>query len=137
MTSCNFVHSFIHSFISHTFLKINLFIYLFIYGCVGSSLRCTGFLLRWLLLLQSTCSRHTGFSSYGTWAEQLWLSGSRAQAQQLGLMGLVAPRHVGSSWTRAQTGVSCIGRQVLNHCATRAVPHTYYLNYFFYFIFFH
>ena len=31
----------------------------------------------------------------------------------------VAPRHVGSSQTRARTRVSCIGRQILNHCATR------------------
>ena len=42
-----------------------------------------------------------------------------AQAQQLWLTGLVAPRHVGSSWTRARTRVPCIGRQILNHCATR------------------
>ena len=34
-------------------------------------------------------------------------------------MGLVAPRHVGSSQARAQTRVSCIGRRILNHCATR------------------
>ena len=38
---------------------------------------------------------------------------------KLWLMGLVAPRHVGSSQTRAQTHVSCIGRQILNRCATR------------------
>ena len=37
-------------------------------------------------------------------------------------MGLVAPWHVGPSWTRTQTRVPCIGRQVLNHCATREVP---------------
>ena len=30
-----------------------------------SSLRCAGFSLRWLLLLQSMGSRCTGFSSYG------------------------------------------------------------------------
>ena len=41
------------------------------------------------------------------------------QAQQLWLTGLVAPRHVGSSQTRARTCVPCIGRQILNHCATR------------------
>ena len=35
------------------------------------------------------------------------------------LTGLVAPRHVGSSQTRAQTRVPCIGRQILNYCATR------------------
>ena len=45
-----------------------------------------------------------------------------AQAQQLWLTGLVAPRHVGSSQTRARTHVPCIGRQTLNHCATREAP---------------
>ena len=34
-------------------------------------------------------------------------------------MGLVALWHVGSSQTRARTHVPCIGRQILNHCATR------------------
>ena len=56
----------------------------------------------WLLLLHST----------GYWVrrlQKLWLLGSRAQAQQLWHTGLVAPQHVGSSWTRNQTGVSCIG----------------------------
>ena len=50
-------------------------------------LRCAGFSLRWLLLLRSTGSRRAGFSSYGTWAQQLWLAGSRVQAQQLWCMG--------------------------------------------------
>ena len=45
-----------------------------------------------------------------------------AQAQQLWLTGLVAPRHVGSSQTRARTHVPCIGRQILNHRATREAP---------------
>ena len=36
--------------------------------------------------------------------------------------GLVAPQHVGSSRTRAQTHVPCIGRLILNHFATREVP---------------
>ena len=35
--------------------------------------------------------------------------------------GLVAPRHVGSSRTRARTRVPCIGRWILNHCATREI----------------
>ena len=35
------------------------------------------------------------------------------------LTGLVAPRHVGSSQTRARNRVPCIGRQILNHCTTR------------------
>ena len=45
-----------------------------------------------------------------------------AQAQYLWLTGLVAPRHVGSSRTRARTIVPCIGRQTLSHCATREAP---------------
>ena len=120
-----------------------LFVFnLFIFGCVGSSLLsmgflqlqrevgsggysllwCVGFSWWWLLLLQSTGSRHAGFSSCGAQAQQLWLVGSRAQAQQLWRTGLVAPRHVGSSWNRARTVSPSIGRWTLNHCATREVP---------------
>ena len=84
-----------------------------------SLLRCAGFSLSCFLLLQSVGSRHAGFSSCGTWARQLWLAGSRAQAQQLWHTGLVAPWHVGSSRTRARTRVPCIGTWILNHCATR------------------
>ena len=49
----------------------------------------------------------------------------RLQTRRLsncGSRGLVAPRHVGSSQTRARTRVPCIGRQILNHCATREAP---------------
>ena len=46
-----------------------------------------------------------------------------AQAQQLWLTGPAAPRHVGSSQTRARTRVLCIGRQTPNHCATREARH--------------
>ncbi|XP_059999428.1 COMM domain-containing protein 10 isoform X2 [Lagenorhynchus albirostris] len=42
-----------------------------------------------------------------------------AQAQRPWLTGLADPWHVGSSRTRARTRVPCIGRQTLNHCATR------------------
>ena len=55
----------------------------------------------------------------------LLLCGAQApdtQAQQLWLTGPVAPWHVGSSQTRARTHVPCIGRQILNHCATREAP---------------
>ena len=101
-----------------SYKKINLFIYLFqaalglrcctwAFSSCGergrgySLLWCAGFSLRWLLLLQSTGSRCAGFSSCGMWAQQLWLVGSRAQAQQLWCTGLVALLHVGSSQTRA------------------------------------
>ena len=45
-----------------------------------SSLQCTVFSFSWLLLLQSTGSRHAGFSSCGLWSPELRLSccGSRA-----------------------------------------------------------
>ena len=58
--------------------------------------------------------------------QRLWLVGSRAQAQKLWHTGPVAPQHVGSSQTRARTHVPCIGRQTLNHCATREVPRSYF-----------
>ena len=69
----------------------------------------------WLLLLQSTGSRRADFSSCGTQAQQLWR------------MGLVAPRHVGSSQTKARTRVPCLGRWILNHCATREAPYLWFL----------
>ena len=120
--------------------------YLFIFfGCVGSSLLpagfslvaasggysllwCTGFSLWWLLLLQSMGSRHAGFSSCGTGAQQLWLAGCRVQAQQLQRTGLVALWHVGSSQTRDRIHVPCIGRQTPNHCTTREAPYLFTFN---------
>ena len=74
-----------------------------------------GFSLQWLLLLRSTGSRRAGFSSCGTPALERRL-------RSCGARGLVAPRHVGSSWTRARTRLPCIGRRILNHCATREAP---------------
>ena len=92
-------------YISHYLLTSTLFFFLAalgLYCCVQATLccgawasHCGGF---------SCCSTwalgHTGFSSCGMQAQQLWLAGSRAQAQQLWHTGLVAPQHVGSSWTR-------------------------------------
>ena len=48
--------------------------------------------------------------------------GARAlvtRAQYLWRTGLVALRRVGSFLTRARTRVPCVGRRILNHCATR------------------
>ena len=64
-----------------------------------SSLRCAGLSLSWPL-----------FAEHRLQTRRLSSCGSRA---------LVAPWHVGSSQTRARTRVPCIGRQILNHCATR------------------
>ena len=45
-----------------------------------SSLRCTSFSLRWLLLLQSSGSRCAGFSSCGTWASVVVVHGLSCSA---------------------------------------------------------
>ena len=82
--------------------------YLFIYGCAGSLSLCAGLLqlrqadfsLQWLLLLRSTHVRERSSCS------------SRA-AQYLWRMDLVAPSYMGSSWTRDQICVCCIGRRIL------------------------
>ena len=88
------------------FLKINLFILFIFYFwlcCIFvaacglslvavsggySSSRCVGFSLWWLLLLQSTGSRHAGFNSCGRWASavvarRLWSTGSVVVAHGL------------------------------------------------------
>ena len=93
-----------------------IFIYLLTYGCVGSSFLCEGSLRSWQAGAtphrSARASHHRGLSRCGAQAPD-------AQAQQLWLAGPVAPRHVGSSQTRARTRVPCIGRQILNHSATR------------------
>ncbi|KAJ8788575.1 hypothetical protein J1605_005306 [Eschrichtius robustus] len=62
-----------------------------------------------------------------TMALTLFAQAPDAQAQWLWLTGLVAPRHVGSSQTKARTRVPCIGRQILNHCATREARYLFYI----------
>ena len=100
------------------------FIYLFIYGCVGSSFLCEGFFqLRQVGAAphrSARASHYRGLSCRGAQAPD-------AQAQQLWLTGPAAPRHVGSSGTRARTCVPCTGRRILNHCATREAPDTHFL----------
>ena len=55
-----------------------------------SSLQQAGFSLWWLLLLWSTGSRHTGFSSCSTQCQQLWHAGLRVHGfQQLWCVGSV------------------------------------------------
>ena len=96
--------------------KINLFIYLFIFGCVGSSFLCEGF----LQLRRAGATPHcSAQASHCRGLSCCRAQAPDAQAQQLWLTGPVAPRHVGSSQTRARTRVPRIGRQTPNHCATR------------------
>ena len=84
-------------------------IYLFIFGCTASlssqdewELQYVGFSLQQLLLLQSTGSRHKGFSSCSSGTYQLWCMSSSC------------PWHVESSRPRGQSCVPCIGRWTLN-----------------------
>ena len=49
-------------------------------------------------------------------------AGFRVCAQELWLVGLAAPGHVGSSWTRDQTRVSCAGRRILHPWTIREAP---------------
>ena len=98
------------------FFLINLFIYLFIFGCVGSSFLCEGF----LQLRRVGATLHRGVrASHCRGLSRCGAQAPDAQAQQLWLTGLVAPRHVGPSQTRARTHVPCIGRRIPNHCAAR------------------
>ena len=84
----------------------SLFIHLF---SASLCLRCHAGFIVWL--------QHLGSSL--RWLLLLRSMGSRAQAQYLWHMGLVAPRHVGSSWTGDRTRVSCIGRWIHDHWAFR------------------
>ena len=139
---------------------MNLFIQRYIYfyflavvslHCTKAILWCLSFSLWWLLIAQAlefglrsdgtwashcgsvSCCRAEGcegFSSCNTWAQQLRLLGSRAQAQQLWRMGLAALWHVGSSPTKDRTQVPYIARWTLNHWTTKEAPQMQYLKCF-------
>ena len=124
-----FIYLFIYFFNSYF---IYLFIYFWLCWVFGS---CEGF----LRLRQAGATLHRGAgTALHRGAGTALHRGARAphyrgpsrcgaqapdaQAQQLWLTGPGAPRHVGSSQTRARTRVPCISRQTLNHCATREAP---------------
>ena len=81
------------------FFKFIYFIYLFLavlgLCCCAWAVSSCG--KRGILFVAEPGSRSSNFSSCDTW-------------------------HVGSSQTRDQTHVPCIGRRILNHCATREIP---------------
>jgi hypothetical protein len=67
------------------------------------------------------------FTSWSDWGLLLLQSrGSRRGLQQW-LAGLVAQRHVGSSRTKDQTCIPCIGRWILSRWPTREAPGTWHL----------
>ena len=90
---------------------------------------CMGFFLQlWRVGSTLCCSARvshcSGFSCCGAWGLKHMGSASCGswalpQAQQLWLKGLVALQPVRSSWTRDGNCVSCLGRQILYHRATR------------------
>ena len=115
-----------------------LFFNLFIFGCIGSLLLCAGFLSLRRAGSTLRCGEWAchcgGFSCCGARALGMRASvvvarglsscGSRALKHRLSSCGAqaYASWHVGSSRTRDRTCVPCIGRRILNHCATGEVP---------------
>ena len=108
-------------FIFFPLLFIYLSIYFWLCWVFGS---CEGF----LQLRQAGATLHcsAGTALHRGARASLYRGPSRcgaqapdAQAQQPWLTGPAAPRHVGSSQTRARTRVPRISRQTPNHCATR------------------
>ena len=73
--------------------------------------------------------REQPLSSCGSWALEHRLNSHG--------VGLVAPQHVGSYWTRDGTPVSCTGRQVLYQWATREAPQPCFLNLFLFYFWLH
>ena len=119
-------HIFPFHFPTDFFFFFNNAQWCFLFGFVGSSLLCKGFSL---IAVSGGCSWSQYLGLSRQWLLSLWsigsavtTAGSRAQAQ-LWRTGLAAPGHVGSSWTRDQTRVPCVGRWVLIHRATREVPY--------------
>ena len=74
---------------------------------------------RLLLAVASLVSEHGSRASRLQW---LWHVGSVVAAH-----GLSCPGARRILWTRDQTRVPCIGRQILNHWTTRKVPEIYVL----------
>ena len=116
--------SFFFFFKGFSYLFIYLFIYFWLCWVFGSR---EGFLQ--LRQAGATLHRGAGTALHRGARAFLYRGPSRrgaqapdAQAQQLWLTGPAAPRHVGSSQTRARTRVPCTSRQTLNHCATREAP---------------
>ena len=105
-----------HSLISFALINRRFFFFNLFTAVLGLHFCARAFLQLWqagaTLHRGARASHCRGLSCCGAQAPD-------AQAQQLWPTGPAAPRHVGSSQTRARTRVSCISRQTLNHCATR------------------
>ena len=110
----NFIYLFIYSWLHWVFVAARG-LSLHVASRGYSSLQCAGFSLQWLLLLQSTGSRHAGFSSCGLRAPERRGSSCGARAQLLrGMWDLpgpglepVFPALAGGFLTTAPPGKSC------------------------------
>ena len=95
--------------VSFIFLKVILLNYFHLF--IG---RCWVLLAAFLWLQWAGSTPHCGAEAEGPRGPSI--CSSRALEHRLSWrLGLVALRHVGSSWTRDQTHVPCIARQILNH----------------------
>ena len=117
------------TFTIYSFSKKKTFIYLFIYvwlcwvfAAARTSSSCEE---RELLSSHGACAPDCGgslgeaLSLWGTWASGAAVPGLQSKAQLWQPVGLAAPPHLGSSWTRVRTRVSCIGKEILYHRASR------------------
>ena len=107
-----FIYLFIYFWLRWVFLALRGFSLGAVIGGY-SSLWCAGFSLRWLLLLWSTGSRHTGFSSCGMQASVVVAHGLWSTGLVVVAHGFCCSVDVGSSRPSARTRVPCIGRRIL------------------------
>ena len=138
-----FLSLWVYFFIYYTYIQF----YLFIFDSVGSLLLLCHFspvevsgatLCRgaWaphcsdFSCCGSRTPGHAGCSSCSLWAQDV-TPYFGAQAQWLWPTGSVALQHAGSSWTWDWTRVSCIGRWILYHWATKEAQ-VYFLNWLLY-----
>ena len=116
--TCSLIHWQLSSCYFYSFLKI--YIYFWLHCVLVAHTSSSLVAVCRLLTAVASLVAERRLQVHGL--QQLWLPGSRAQAQQLWCVGLVAPQHVGSSRTRDRTRVFCIGRRILNHWTTREAP---------------
>ena len=91
----------------------SLFIYFWPHWAFVAPGRLSLVAAHWLLIVVTSLVVERRFQVSGC--------GSRVRAQELGCIDPATQQHVGPSWTKDLTFVSCSGRQILNHWTTREV----------------
>ena len=122
---CVCVQDYLHSKAIHRWLTVLFFItldefFLFL-ALLQKWQKCTFCLFVYLFM--TSLGLHCLSWAFSGCGELGRLSCCRRQAPLWWYKGLVAPRHVGSSWIRDPTCVPFIGRWILNHRVTREVLH--------------